>query len=56
MLRIEPGIFLLFTGLVNIPFYAMEIRHKLCKSLSITVGEIGPVECTFIINNILFNR
>ena len=44
MIRCEPGLFLVAIGGVNIPFYAMEIKHKLCTEFKIIIGEIGPVE------------
>jgi hypothetical protein len=46
MLRPDPGFFLLAIGLCNIPFYSMEIKHKLCTEFKMIVGEIGPVEGT----------
>lgn len=48
MLRIEPGIGLFSIGLVNVPFFAMEIRHCFCKDIVMIVGEIGPVEVELI--------
>jgi phosphatidylglycerophosphate synthase len=33
MLRVEPGLWIFSIGLVNLPFYAMEIRHFYCKDL-----------------------
>lgn len=35
-------------GLVNVPFYAMEIRHYYCKDFVMIVGELGPVEVELI--------
>ena len=48
LLRVEPGIWLFSIGLVNVPFYAMEIRHYYCKDFVMIVGELGPVEVELI--------
>jgi phosphatidylglycerophosphate synthase len=48
LLRVEPGFWMLSIGLVNVPFYCMEIRHCYCKNILMTVGEIGPVEVELI--------
>ena len=48
LLRIEPGLWIFSVGLVNLPFYAMEIRHHHCKDMNMIVGEIGPVEVELI--------
>lgn len=53
MLRIEPGLWIFSVGLVNLPFYAMEIRHHYCKDLVMIVGDIGPVEVELIYTIIL---
>lgn len=47
MLRLEPGLLMLSIGIINVPFYAMEMKHMICSGLKITVGEIGPVEGNF---------
>ena len=48
LIRVEPGIWLFSIGLVNVPFYAMEIRHYYCKDFVMIVGELGPVEVELI--------
>lgn len=48
LLRVEPGFWLLSIGLVNLPFYAMEIRHCYFKDFIMIVGELGPVEIELI--------
>jgi hypothetical protein len=48
LLRVEPGIWLFSIGLVNVPFFAMEIKHCICKNLQLIIGEIGPVEVELI--------
>jgi phosphatidylglycerophosphate synthase len=48
LLRVEPGLWLFSIGLVNLPFYAMEIRHIYCKQFLMIVGELGPVEVELI--------
>ena len=53
MLRIEPGLWIFSIGLVNLPFYAMEIRHYYCKDFVMIVGDIGPVEVELIYTIIL---
>lgn len=40
--------------MVNVPFYAMEIRHQTCKNLTLIVGEIGPVEAELIFSTLFF--
>jgi len=52
MLRLEPYQVLLCVGMVNVPFYAMEMKHILCKDLKIIIGEIGPVEVEVIFSAI----
>ena len=54
LLRIEPTIWLFSIGLVNLPFYTMEIRHCYCKEFMMIVGEVGPVEIELIYSIILF--
>ena len=53
MLRVEPGLWIFSIGLVNLPFYAMEIRHYYCKDFIMIVGDIGPVEVELIYSIIL---
>ena len=53
LLRVEPGFWLLSIGLVNVPFYCMEIRHCYCKNFLMIVGELGPVEVELIYSLIL---
>lgn len=53
MLRVEPGLWIFSIGLVNLPFYAMEIRHYYCKDFIMIVGDIGPVEVELIYTIIL---
>jgi hypothetical protein len=48
LLKVEPGLMLLSIGLVNLPFYCMEIRHCFCKDFLMIVGEVGPVEVELI--------
>ena len=48
MLRIEPDMWLLSIGLVNVPFYCMEIRHSFFKDIVMSVGEISSVEVELI--------
>jgi hypothetical protein len=48
LLRIEPGLWIFSIGLVNLPFFAMEIRHFHCKDMMMIIGEIGPVEVELI--------
>jgi phosphatidylglycerophosphate synthase len=48
LIRVEPGIWLFSIGLVNVPFYAMEIRHYYFKDFVMIVGELGPVEVELI--------
>lgn len=48
LLRIEPNLWIFSIGLVNLPFYAMEIRHHHCKDMMMIVGDIGPVEVELI--------
>lgn len=48
MLRVEPGIWLFSIGLINVPFFTMEIRHYYCKDFVMIVGELGPVEVELI--------
>ena len=54
MLRVEPGFWILSVGLVNVPFFAMEIRHSFCKEFVMIVGEIGPVEVELIYSVLFF--
>lgn len=44
MLRLEPGLMLLCIGIVNIPFYTIEIKHIVCQNMKMIISEIGPVE------------
>lgn len=48
LLRVEAGILLFSFGLINVPFYSMEIRHFYCKDILMIVGELGPVEIELI--------
>lgn len=48
MIKIEPGIGLLAVGLVNVPFYCMEIRHCFFKEIQMAVGDISSVEVELI--------
>lgn len=47
-MRVEPGLWIFSIGLVNVPFYAMEIRHYFFKDFMMIVGEVGPVEVELI--------
>lgn len=48
MLRVDPGYVMLLIGLVNAPFYCMEVKHLVCRTLIMIMGEIGSVEGMFI--------
>lgn len=48
LLRVEAGILLFSVGLINVPFYTMELRHYYCKDIMLIVGELGPVEIELI--------
>jgi hypothetical protein len=44
MLNLGPSNWLLCTGIINVAFFAMEMRHMMCKDFNIIMGEFGPVE------------
>lgn len=46
--------YILSIGLVNLPFYSMEIRHHYNKEFLMIVGEIGPVEVELLYSLIFF--
>ena len=50
MLRLEPGIWMLGIGIVNVPFYSMEIKHCLCRNFNMIIGEMGPVELELVVS------
>ena len=55
MLRVgDSPIYLLCLALVNVPFYAMEVKFCISKNLKIIIGEIGPVEIELIFTLIFF--
>jgi hypothetical protein len=40
--------------MVNVVFHTMEMKFILCKTLHLTVGEIGPLEMEFILATLYF--
>ena len=40
--------------MTNIVFHTMEMKYILCKNLTLTVGEIGPVEVELFISVLIF--
>jgi hypothetical protein len=40
--------------MTNIVFHSMEMKYILCKNLTLTVGEIGPVEVEAILAVLIF--
>lgn len=48
MLRNTQVFYCIGFSLINVPFYTMEVKHKVCKNLHMIMGEIGPVELELI--------
>jgi hypothetical protein len=44
ILKMPPGWLTLSYGLINMPMYSMEMKYIFTGTLTITQGEIGPVE------------
>ena len=48
MMKLKPGFKMFLVSLVNVPFYSIEIKHKIFKVLNLHVEkEFGSVECNF---------
>jgi hypothetical protein len=54
LLRFDNFFFETALLMTNIVFHTMEMKYILCKSLTMHVGEIGPIEVEFIIAFLLF--
>ena len=48
MLRLDSPAWMIGFGLVNVPFYSMEIRHTICRHFNMKMGEVGPIEVELI--------
>lgn len=53
MLLPGANFWVLFLGLVNLPFHTAEIKFYITKSLKFIVDELGPVEVEFIFGTIV---
>lgn len=53
MLQPGPNFWVLFLGLVNLPFHTAEIKFYITKSLNFIVDELGPIEVEFIFGTIV---
>ncbi|CDW75744.1 choline ethanolaminephosphotransferase 1 [Stylonychia lemnae] len=48
MLRNDQVFYCISFSLINLPFYTMELKHKVCSNLHMIMGEIGPVELELV--------
>lgn len=44
-MKLEPKWGVLTLMIVNVPFYSMEVKHKISNNLNMILGELGAVEC-----------
>lgn len=53
MLKVDSLAFEVLYVMPNVIFYTMEMKHILCKNLTMNIGEIGPVEIELIFTSLI---